>query len=48
MTLRSSERMTCLVERDVCNGSVRWTSVVMVSVLASCWQLTVCIAQTVG
>jgi len=28
--------ITCLVDSDICYDSVRWTSVVMVSVLASC------------
>jgi len=32
--MTSSERMTCLVDRNVCNCSVWWTSVVMVSVSA--------------
>jgi len=26
--MNSSERMTCLVDRDICIGTVRWTSVV--------------------
>jgi len=36
--LKWSQRMTCLVDRDVSNGSDgdAWTNVVMVSVLASC------------
>jgi len=29
----SLERKTCLVDHDICNGLVWWTSVVMVSVL---------------
>jgi len=36
--MTSSERMTCLIDRDICNGLIKWTHVVMVSVLASCWQ----------
>jgi len=34
--MTSSERMTCLVDHDVCNDSIQWTSVVMVSGLTSC------------
>jgi len=33
--MTSSKHMTCLVDRDVCNGSVRQKSFVMASVLAS-------------
>jgi len=45
--MTSSERMICLVDRDICNGSVRWMSVVMVSVLtkllaASCLRCVNC------
>jgi len=44
--MTTSERMTYLIDRDVYNGSVQdaWKNAVMVSVLASCWWLLVCIA----
>jgi len=35
MFLTSSKHMTFSLDNDVCNGLVQWTSVVMVSVLAS-------------
>jgi len=36
--MTSLERMSCWVDRDICNSSVphAWTSVVMVSELARC------------
>jgi len=34
--MASTEHNTCLVDRDVCYGSIWWTSSVMLSVLASC------------
>jgi len=33
--MASSKRMTFLLEYDICKGLVKWTSAVMVSVLAS-------------
>jgi len=33
--MTNSERMTFSLDNDICNGSVKWTSVVMVSVLAN-------------
>ena len=46
--MTSSERMTYLVDHDISNGSVRdaWMNFVMVSVLASFWQLLFCIDGT--
>jgi len=33
--MTSSKRRTISLDNDICNGLVQWTSVVMVSVLAS-------------
>jgi len=48
--MTSLERMSYLVDRDIGNSSVPhpWTSVVMVSGLASSLQLLVCIKWTAG
>jgi len=46
--MTSLEHLTCLVDCDVCNKSVWWTSIAMVPVLANHLQLLVCIVWTVG
>jgi len=48
--MRSFEHVSCLVDLDICNSSVppAWTNIVMISELASIWQLLVSITRAVG
>jgi len=43
--MKSSKRMTCLVDCDV---RVQWTSFVMSLVLAYCQHLLICVAWNAG